>query len=263
MSFSEKLVKLRKEKGLSQEALAEQLNTTRQAVSKWENGQGYPETEKLLMIGNIFEVTVDYLLKDTVESSNEADKGYYVSKEMAEGYLMYAHKIAKYVALGFGLLILSGVPYLVFRQEPIIYTILIIIVAAVGIGMFISVMFMDDNRYNRLSKEVLMFDEKVHKELADRYEHVKKKYAAVMTAGICLIVAGAIPFLFERKHITDGELVPYYPICVVSIAVGAYLFIRTVSIIDSYNLLVMNEQYTNRLSFKLLKKLKRKVSDGL
>lgn len=53
MAFSEKLVKLRKEKGLSQEALAEQLNTTRQAVSKWENGQGYPETEKLLMMGNI------------------------------------------------------------------------------------------------------------------------------------------------------------------------------------------------------------------
>lgn len=50
MSFSEKLLQLRKEKSYSQEALAEKLCTTRQAVSKWENGQGFPETEKLLMI---------------------------------------------------------------------------------------------------------------------------------------------------------------------------------------------------------------------
>ena len=46
MTFGEKLFKLRKEKGLSQEQLAEQMNTTRQAVSKWENDQGFPETEK-------------------------------------------------------------------------------------------------------------------------------------------------------------------------------------------------------------------------
>lgn len=43
MSFSEKLLQLRKEKGYSQEVLAEKLCTTRQAVSKWENGQGFPK----------------------------------------------------------------------------------------------------------------------------------------------------------------------------------------------------------------------------
>ncbi len=48
MKLGEKIVKLRKERGLSQEALAEQIGTTRQAVSKWENDQGFPETEKLL-----------------------------------------------------------------------------------------------------------------------------------------------------------------------------------------------------------------------
>ena len=63
MTFGEKLFKLRKEKGLSQEQLAEQMNTTRQAVSKWENDQGFPETEKLMMLGNIFSVSIDYLLK--------------------------------------------------------------------------------------------------------------------------------------------------------------------------------------------------------
>ncbi len=57
MTFGEKLFKLRKEKGFSQEALAEQIGTTRQAISKWENKQGFPETEKLLQLSNIFEIT--------------------------------------------------------------------------------------------------------------------------------------------------------------------------------------------------------------
>lgn len=61
MTFGEKLFKLRKERGLSQEALAEQANTTRQAISKWENNQGFPETEKLMLLSNIFEVSIDYL----------------------------------------------------------------------------------------------------------------------------------------------------------------------------------------------------------
>lgn len=68
MTFGEKLFKLRKEKGFSQEALAEKLNTTRQAISKWENNQGYPETEKLLMLSNIFELSVDDLLKENTGS---------------------------------------------------------------------------------------------------------------------------------------------------------------------------------------------------
>ena len=49
MTFGEKLYKLRKEQNLSQEALAEKVNATRQAVSRWENNQGFPETEKLLI----------------------------------------------------------------------------------------------------------------------------------------------------------------------------------------------------------------------
>jgi transcriptional regulator with XRE-family HTH domain len=64
MKFNEKLQKLRKEKGLSQEDLAEMLNVSRQSVSKWESGVTYPETEKLIAISEIFGVTVDSLLKD-------------------------------------------------------------------------------------------------------------------------------------------------------------------------------------------------------
>lgn len=67
--LSEKLYELRKNRGLSQEQLAEKLNVSRQAVSKWESGTAFPETEKLIIISNYFGVSVDYLLKD-VERDN-------------------------------------------------------------------------------------------------------------------------------------------------------------------------------------------------
>jgi len=64
MSFSENLKVLREEKNLSQEQLAELLDVSRQAVSKWENDSGYPETEKLIQIAQKLDVSLDSLLLD-------------------------------------------------------------------------------------------------------------------------------------------------------------------------------------------------------
>ena len=111
MTFGEKLLRLRKEKNLSQEALAEQLNTTRQAVSKWENGQNYPETEKLLMISNLFNVSVDSLLKENSEAHETGGNGYYVGRECAEEYLAFEKKVTYSNSLGISLLIGAGIPY--------------------------------------------------------------------------------------------------------------------------------------------------------
>ena len=62
MEFGEKLQRLRKEKGMTQEALAEVLFVSRTAVSKWESGRGYPEIGSLKAIARFFGVTVDVLL---------------------------------------------------------------------------------------------------------------------------------------------------------------------------------------------------------
>ena len=62
MEFHEKLQNLRKEKGLTQEQLAEALFVSRTAISKWESGRGYPNIESLKAISKLFSVTVDELL---------------------------------------------------------------------------------------------------------------------------------------------------------------------------------------------------------
>ena len=62
MEFNEKLQKLRKSKGLTQEELAEALYVSRTAISKWESGRGYPSIDSLKEIANYFSVTIDELL---------------------------------------------------------------------------------------------------------------------------------------------------------------------------------------------------------
>lgn len=65
MDLSNKIYEMRKAQGLSQEQLAEKLGVSRQSVSKWESGEAIPELERLIAISKIFNVTTDYLLKES------------------------------------------------------------------------------------------------------------------------------------------------------------------------------------------------------
>lgn len=67
MRFCDKLVRLRAEKGFSQEGLANLLGVSRQAVSKWESGAAMPELTKLTVIADLFDTSLDYLVRDNVE----------------------------------------------------------------------------------------------------------------------------------------------------------------------------------------------------
>ena len=69
MELSEKTTELRKANGIAQEELAEKCNVSRQAISKWEADIALPETDKLLLLGEIFHVSMEVLLKDELTLS--------------------------------------------------------------------------------------------------------------------------------------------------------------------------------------------------
>ena len=73
MELKEKLVALRKEKGLTQSAVAEKLDVSRQAISRWESGVALPSTDNLKYLSSLYEVPVDYLLKEDSEMKNNPD----------------------------------------------------------------------------------------------------------------------------------------------------------------------------------------------
>lgn len=64
MKFNEKLLSIRKKKGLSQEQLGMELQVSRQTISKWEAGQSYPDFQRLVMLSDYFDMTLDELVKD-------------------------------------------------------------------------------------------------------------------------------------------------------------------------------------------------------
>ena len=74
MSFAENLKLLRKQKQLSQEELAEILDVSRQAVSKWEQGMGYPEVEKLLLLSSKLRISLDSLMETEITQKFNTQK---------------------------------------------------------------------------------------------------------------------------------------------------------------------------------------------
>ena len=65
MKISDRIQNLRKVRGMSQEGLVDQIVVSRKAVSKWESEQSVPELDKIILISEIFDVTIDYILKGT------------------------------------------------------------------------------------------------------------------------------------------------------------------------------------------------------
>ena len=71
MKLPDKIIKHRKANGWSQEELAEKLNVSRQAVSRWENGSALPDAQNMLQISKLFSVSADYLLNDDYQSDGD------------------------------------------------------------------------------------------------------------------------------------------------------------------------------------------------
>ncbi len=92
MKFGENLQKLRKEKGISQEQLAEQLGVTRQSVSKWESGNSYPEMDKIVAICNLFHCDMDILINKDITEEREKKDASSVVKEIFSGVTNYVKK---------------------------------------------------------------------------------------------------------------------------------------------------------------------------
>jgi len=74
MKLADRILELRKQKGISQEALADILGVSRQAISKWESEQSTPELDKIVLMSDFFEVSTDYLLKGIEPASEDNGK---------------------------------------------------------------------------------------------------------------------------------------------------------------------------------------------
>ncbi|SHK94323.1 helix-turn-helix domain-containing protein [Hespellia stercorisuis] len=261
MNLGEKIFKLRKEKGLSQENLAEQLGTTRQAISKWENNQGFPETEKILQLSNIFEVSTDFLLKDEKSEKNANEKGYYVSREMAKGYIANEKRMSRYIGIGFMFWALAGIPYVMFSTSTISRYLGIAICGVIGIISIVLAIFSEQPQYKVLKQEPFLFDYDYLKELTNEYAMNKKKYVAVAIPCITLFVVGFIILVLTANKNSIWIWSEYHSFVFWGFAIGLFGFVYSLSVMEAYELLVYNEKYSTSFFFKIKQKIKEKIND--
>lgn len=257
MSLGNKIYKLRKEKGMSQEALAEQVGTTRQAISKWENDQGYPETEKLLLLSNVFEVSTDFLLKDEKTEPKSDEKGYYVSKEVATGYIANEIKCGKYMSFGFAFFALAGIPYTLFSTTSIWRILGMAVCIVAGITAIVAAMFLSKDEYNVLKKEPLLFDYEYLKGLTNEYRSVKRKYTAIAIPCTILFILGLLVLA-----VTVRGMIPwseYHSLIFLGLAIGVFGFVYSAAILEAYEMLVHNEAYSGSFWFKAKRNVKKKI----
>ena len=114
MILADKIIKLRKKMGWSQEELAEHMGVSRQAVSKWESAQSTPDLERVLQLSALFGVSTDYLLKDELEveefTADFADsETRRISMEDANAFMEQRRAAARRIALATFLCILSPI----------------------------------------------------------------------------------------------------------------------------------------------------------
>lgn len=259
MHFDQKLYALRKEKGLSQEALADQLNTTRQAISKWENGQGFPEVEKLIMLSNILGVSTDELLKDSPLENEQGNSGYYVSKEQAQSWLWHKGLEHKRIGVGVVFLLSAWTPFLLIPDGNVFRYICSILLVIIGLSVVLT-MCLDSRDYEdrQLKRNTLVFDPAYLIDLQGRYVKRKKGYVYLIIISFACILLGAVG-LFIKSSMSGPLWTMYRVIYTIIFAASIGCLQYGFGMIDAYELLVHNDAFINKTTTRVANKVRAKM----
>ena len=242
MILADKIIRLRKKNGWLQEELAEKMNVSRQAVSKWEAAQTTPDLEKILQLGILFGVTTDYLLKDEIEDE-EFTEGIdeapvrKVTLAEANDYIEQRKDASVKIAVATFLCILSVIPLLLlgalseFTSLPMsenvaagIGVVSIFPIVAIAVIMFIRVGF-KNAPYEFLEKESFETEYGVIGLARDRQKSYRSTYVKYNCIGACICVLSPVPLICGA--FTENELLNVILLCVTTLTagIGAMFFI--------------------------------------
>ena len=141
MILADKITTLRKKNGWSQEELAEKMQVSRQAVSKWESAQTVPDLDKILTLSRLFGVTTDYLLKDELDTEEHTDEEYppvdKVTLAEAGEYLRFRKKASVLIAIATFLCMISPIPLILLSGAVEIFSSSDLVATSVGLGLLL------------------------------------------------------------------------------------------------------------------------------
>ena len=242
MILADKIIKLRKKNGWSQEELADKMHVSRQAVSKWEAAQTTPDLEKILMLSRLFGVTTDYLLKDELEQEAFTDDTLEagtrcITMEEANTYLAHRKWASVRIAFATVLCILSPIclillgtlaenAILPFNENFAVFCGLAVlfILVAIAVAVYIYVGF-KHSPYEFLEKEEFELAYGVAGMVKERQKAYRNTYIRGNIAATCLCILVPIPLLLSIFATNDVVTVSFLSIMLLVVGIAVNLFI--------------------------------------
>lgn len=265
MSLGDKIAELRRQRGWSQENLAERLGVTRQSVSKWESGASVPDLDKIIGLSELFGVTTDYLIKcegaaeaaPSEEDPSVDQHSRYVTASMAREFIELTSANAPKTALAVALFVLSPIclillsalselPGAVISEGAAAglgIAVLLIMVAA-GVAMLI-LLSAKISKYEFLEMDSIRLDAEAARFVGRMKAEFEKPYYLSVAAGVALCIIGALPLIvLACMEASDLIISAGVGMLLILVAAAVYLFVRFGGIRSAYNKLLQEEDYT-------------------
>ena len=210
MNFGENLQTLRKQNNYSQEDLADKLQVSRQAVSKWESGTGFPETEKLISICDLFDCSMDELVKGKISIDSNSER---------EAYDSFMNMFSKSISLSI-MLILIGTALLLtvlgFNEDNNMFGIIVLLIFVIFAVPILIVRGIEMENFKTKYPKLSNF---YSQEEIDNYNN---KFSKIIAFSISFILIGVVALMITLalKLFNEGSTFPVSILmCFVTIAV--------------------------------------------
>ena len=240
MSLGENLQFLRKKENITQEQLAEQLNVSRQSVSKWESDSAYPEMDKLLQLCNLFHCSMDDLVQKEISQVYIEDKADYDN---------HFNEFSKYVSLAVGIILFGlsvmnliyGINYFfpneIIKEDLCSMFFLIFVVIGVAILVLMGIRHEDFKKKNPF---IINF----YKE--EEIDKFNRKFSVMVTTAVSLFIIDAIIFMGAETAfpaIDENEYLESLIFCIffLIIAAGVMLLVYAGIQKDKYDINKYNQ----------------------
>lgn len=241
MILADKIIRLRKKNGWTQEELAEKMSVSRQAVSKWEGAQTIPDIEKILLLSKLFGVTTDYLLKDDMEDEEFTDDTASpirrVTLSEANQFLEQRKNASTKIAFATFLCILSAVPLLILsaavestnfgiseNMAVFIGLSALLLIVAVAVAIYVYCGF-KNAPYEFLEKEPFETEYGVEGIVKERQKAYKSTYIKYNIIATCICVLSPIALFIGAFTGDEFFTVVMLTVTMLIVALGVVLFI--------------------------------------
>ncbi len=266
MILAEKIVRLRKQVGWSQEELAEKMNVSRQSVSKWESTNSIPDLNRIIMLAELFDVSTDFLLKDEYESFDSINESkepsvIQITMEQALKYVENKVEVSALVTKGVMLCVCSVVPLFFFLAmaqtnrmnitgdtAAAIGVVGILIMVSIGVSFFIKT--------NQYESDIDVIDNEgfelaygVHSAIDEKLKKFRVTYNRRLSIGIFMFIISFVPLMFVSIFVSGSDMVLMMLIVLIlMIAAGIYIVAPVSAKYEAYNNILIDSSVETKKS---------------